>query len=96
MWITEGSMHGTYPAGLEFWKDWEHPEGSGPARFWQTKTSVEAFQSPFHLGEVSGGGKKVLEKTPENHPLEPELDSSPNGRLSLSLPPLVLYCISYS
>lgn len=35
-------------------------------------------------------------RTPENWPLEMELDSCPNGRLSLSLSPLVLYCISYS
>lgn len=47
------------------------------------------------LKESSVVGSRGL-KNSRKLAVEPELASCPNGRLSLSLSPLVLYCISYS
>lgn len=54
------------------------------------------FSKPLSFEGSLRWWKAKLLGTPENWPLETELDSRLNGRLSLSLSPLVLYCISYS
>lgn len=55
---------------------------------------AEAVKAPV-LGESLMVESWVLENSGKLA-VETELDSCPNGRLSLSLSPLVLYCISYS